>query len=431
MIVKSLYTHLFCRNDSFYVYNSETNFFTVVTQDVYAAIYDDDLASLDNQTRDFLIEKRVVLDEKDKYTYYKEQMLRFGASSFNRSRLELVVVPTTACNFSCPYCFEAKKTNLTMPDTVIDSLIDFVKSHKLIENIDLTWYGGEPLLAFKQIRKIYTRLKNEVSVRIRKHSLITNGYLINDEVLSFLEEAHLTDIQITLDGNENHHNSLRFLRGKKETFQVILEHILKCSRLLNDVDINVRVNVNKENKNDYIEIYELLKHELQLSNVSVYPGFIREETPDGHSFCFKSIDRKEACEFYLEMARKGCKPLKPSVVHKGCMINKVNSYIVGPMGEIYKCWNDVSDNTKVIGNIQDKALANRTLFARYMTDLSPFSNSQCKDCSVFPICSGECAWYRYKNLYEKGKFDTCSSFRNLEFLEDCLLEYYGEKGHES
>jgi uncharacterized protein len=62
-----------------------------------------------------------------------------------------------------------------------------------------------------------------------------------------------------------------------------------------------------------------------------------------------------------------------------------------------------------------------------MTDLSPFSNPECQDCMVFPICSGECGWYRYKNLYEKGKFDTCSSFKNIKFLEDCLVESYKNK----
>lgn len=54
------------------------------------------------------------------------------------------------------------------------------------------------------------------------------------------------------------------------------------------------------------------------------------------------------------------------------MINKLNSYIIGPEGEIYKCWNDVSNTAKVIGNIQEECLENSTLFARYMTDLSPF-----------------------------------------------------------
>ena len=427
MIIKSLYTHLFCRNDNCYIYNSETNFFAVIPQELYMKVFDEDFCSLNKDIMKFLLDNKLVLEEKDKYTYFKEQKLRFGASSFDKTRLELVIVPTTACNFSCPYCFEEKKTNVTMSDAIIDSLLEFVKSHKNIEIIDLTWYGGEPLLAFKQICKIYSKLKAEIPVAIGRHSLITNGYLINDEVLSFFNNTHLTDIQITLDGNKNHHNSLRFLKSKKETFDVILDNIKKCSQTLSNVDINVRVNINKENKNDYVEIRELLKQQMHLSNVSVYPGFIREETSNGHSFCFNSIDRKSACDFYEENVKKGCPPLKTSVVHKGCMINKLNSYIIGPEGEIYKCWNDVSNTAKVIGNIQEECLENSTLFARYMTDLSPFSNPECQDCMVFPICSGECGWYRYKNLYEKGKFDTCSSFKNIKFLEDCLVESYKNK----
>ena len=109
MIIKSLYTHLFCRNDNCYIYNSETNFFAVIPQELYMKVFDEDFCSLNKDILKFLLDNKLVLEEKDKYTYFKEQKLRFGASSFDKTRLELVIVPTTACNFSCPYCFEEKK----------------------------------------------------------------------------------------------------------------------------------------------------------------------------------------------------------------------------------------------------------------------------------------------------------------------------------
>lgn len=42
-----------------------------------------------------------------------------------------------------------------MDDLTEDRLIYFLKSHKKAHTIHLTWYGGEPLIEFKRIRRIY------------------------------------------------------------------------------------------------------------------------------------------------------------------------------------------------------------------------------------------------------------------------------------
>lgn len=80
MIIKSLYTHLFCRNDNCYIYNSETNFFAVIPQELYMKVFDEDFCSLNKDIMKFLLDNKLVLEEKDKYTYFKEQKLRFGSS---------------------------------------------------------------------------------------------------------------------------------------------------------------------------------------------------------------------------------------------------------------------------------------------------------------------------------------------------------------
>ena len=112
----------------------------------------------------------------------------------------------------------------------------------------------------------------------------------------------------------------------------------------------------------------------------------------------------------------------PQKANKGCMVNKLNAYIVGPRGEIYKCWNDVGNTAKIIGNIKEKELQNKPLLYRYMNDVSPFSDVRCKECMLFPICSGGCSWYRYRNICEKGKFDVCSQFKNEENLKAVLIK---------
>ncbi|WP_428845035.1 SPASM domain-containing protein [Bacteroides pyogenes] len=68
-----------------------------------------------------------------------------------------------------------------------------------------------------------------------------------------------------------------------------------------------------------------------------------------------------------------------------------------------------------------KEILNKTLFYRYMQELSPFSDDMCRNCELLPICSGGCGWYRYKNRYENGSFDICSMYKGKELLEKALL----------
>ena len=67
----------------------------------------------------------------------------------------------------------------------------------------LHWYGGEPLLAIspierltKKFKKICKRFNIEYSA-----SIITNGYLLTEDVCNKLLDLDITDAQITLDGD--------------------------------------------------------------------------------------------------------------------------------------------------------------------------------------------------------------------------------------
>lgn len=423
MIETSLYTHLFQRDKNFYLYNSESGLFAKITPNLYEIIYNRDYSAVDKETLDYLLREKIVVNSENKYSYYNEQKIRFFSSSYDKEKMGLVIVPTTRCNFSCSYCFEERKTNKTITPQVEDDLISFIQSHKSLKTIELTWYGGEPLLAFPKIVHLYNRIKNEIDAKIEKHSMVTNGFLLNNKVIDFIKNSHMDHIQITLDGSKEHHNALRFIKNKKvDTFQAILNNIIKTAKALPDRSLHVRININKSNEDDYFEMYDLIINKIKLPNVFVYPGFIREETPDGCSFCYKSIDSNYAGHFYSKLMEHGMDLLYfPSILTKGCMINKFNSYIIGPTGEIYKCWNDVSNCSKIIGYINKDTLENSSLLGRYMNDVSPFSDNQCKNCKVFPICSGQCAWYKYKNVFENGAFNTCSRYKDIHFLESVLL----------
>lgn len=420
MIIKSIYTHIFTANGKYFLYNSQNRFFSEISARFYHNLMNEEWDLLPGEVMAKLTEQEIILDESKKYDFFNLSKLRFYSSCYNTEILTLVIVPTTACNFGCPYCFESKKKYKTIDEENINNLIEFILSKKSSKQLMLTWYGGEPLLAFDKMKRIYNLIKEQTEIEIIHHSIVTNGYLISDEVISFFEHSKLNNIQITLDGVKAHHDNKRYLKGTHApTFDKIYSNILALSSRLPELKISVRVNVNKENRKDFLDVYTLFK---DVKNISVYPGLIREETSDHTGLTCESYSVKDIFDLYHSYHLDGAKVRffpKPKQ-NKGCMIQQMNSFIVGPEGELYKCWSEVNNPSREIGNIASPELKNSTRFLRYMSCLSPF-NSECKECKVFPLCSGGCGYFKYKNQYENGHFDYCSPFKNLKNLEKSLI----------
>lgn len=352
----------------------------------------------------------------------REQM-RFNAKCNNQSLLSLTIAPTTACNFDCPYCFEPKKKPKTVSDDVIEEIVQFVKRHEEARYLRINWYGGEPLLAFDKMKKIYERLSKIEGKSITEHTIVTNGYLVDKDVVEFFKETGLGSIQITLDGPKERHDTSRCLKSTGVgTFDRIVSSIGLLSESLPDAHISVRVNIDKSNYKDFVKVRELLMRKYpDRENLSFYPGLIRRENEDGCSLCQTSYRQDEVIDLHNSLRKEGLDiRLYPSRLQRGCMMHDANSYIIGPEGEIYKCWNDVSEPSRIIGNIRNDSMSNEPLFVKYMIGTLPF-NDECRECSVFPICEAGCPHYRYRNLYEGAAFTLCSPYKDRETLINSLL----------
>ena len=65
------------------------------------------------------------------------------------------ILPTLKCNFRCIYCYEnLQNDNRFMTKEVMDAIIEYVKRtiKSTTRYLYISWYGGEPLLAIKQIK---------------------------------------------------------------------------------------------------------------------------------------------------------------------------------------------------------------------------------------------------------------------------------------
>ena len=64
-----------------------------------------------------------------------------------------------------------------MTPSVVEKLISFIRDNEGKSNIDLKWYGGEPLMSLFSYKFNIRPTEYRKDVKIQKHSIITNGYL--------------------------------------------------------------------------------------------------------------------------------------------------------------------------------------------------------------------------------------------------------------
>ena len=421
----SIYTLLFERDNQYYLYNSESEFLSIIPKEIYEKLYDGAYDEIEDRFIDVLKEKKIIVDDNHIYDYYDSCKLNFLSNIGVTDSLNLVIAPTTGCNFACPYCFEGEKKTKVMTNEIVDKLIIFINEYTSVKKLNLTWYGGEPLMAFSRIKYIINKIKEECQVEINSQTIITNAYLLSDKVAKDMIALGFSRIQISFDGDEENHNKTRFLKDSKgKTFAKIIENLDNLiKRAPNNFKIDLRINVNKENKGDFAILYKKIMNRYGTKQINPYPGFIRETSKDDCKMCYKSLFGLQRYQFYKEIEKEGI-PVEffPHVdFRKGCMVNLNNSFIIGPGGEMYKCWNDFNTPDKIIGYIQDKNLKSPSLVSQYLYDTSIYNNPECKDCMLFPVCDGGCQWFRHRNMFEHKNYNICCHLKDQHILEECLL----------
>jgi uncharacterized protein len=106
---------------------------------------------------------------------------------------------TEECNIRCAYCFQ-KRRKRRLELSSIQKALEFFQDD-FQDGCYISFYGGEPLLAFDAIRATIAPIENNPILK-RKHfrySISTNGTLLDDDMLRFLND-HRFQVNLSHDG---------------------------------------------------------------------------------------------------------------------------------------------------------------------------------------------------------------------------------------
>lgn len=295
----------------------------------------------------------------------------------NSSTLSATIVLGYKCNMKCTYCYEHElvdkpKDNIELEiDNIINFLTTYVSDNNL-EGINLEFYGGEPIVYYQEMVKIAEQVSSKVSNF--SFSIMTNGSLLNKEIVSDLKALGLKKIEVSLDGDESTHNIRRPLKNKKNSYVSIVENLKEITSLIPTV---VRVNIDEGNYNSvnlliedlysrglrddiYLYFTDVIKCKNQLCMISseeIYRGIA------------KSYEKAQSLGFKVPFRIYSIGP---------CHFYRRNMYGIKPNGDICKCLALEDLNA---GNINSP----------YIDEAS---TNYCKDynCEYYPVCFGGCVY---------------------------------------
>ena len=434
---KSKYNSFFCVKDEHFIYNSYTNSFMQVEKEIIDFLKQEDIDEDILSKEDFEVLKSAgfIFENNQEENFILERMLQYNIRSNNQFTLNLTLIPTLACNFKCPYCYEKSRPHVSMEETTKDNIIKFISNQEHIKTLFIQWYGGEPLLKFENMVEITNRIKNIPFIKKKSVKIVadltTNGYLLSKKVIKQLDKLNIQTIQITIDGLEETHNKRRPHISNKDSFKRILSNISCLLELQPNIMIHLRVNVDHTNKDEFPLLIKFLNDKFGLNkNFKIYPGFVQDTTAcNTGSGC--TLDTKNQLKFKLDAFYKYGINLGyyPTVRDNICMAQHVNSFVIDANGDITKCWLDVGRSDRAIANVNSKGLIDSSLLTKYLVGCNPFYDETCIKCNIFPICGGGCQHDRIENQYFSAHHNICTIFK--EGLGDLLYAHYLSKNEKN
>ena len=198
-----------------------------------------------------------------------------------------VILPTTACNARCFYCFEQGMRYRTMtPETLSDTL-RFIREHSPKgKKIHIHWFGGEPMCAQENIDRITDGLE-DAGIAFTAE-MTSNGSLFTEEtVKKACEKWKIGKVQITLDGMaEEYARRKRYAAGPDKPFETVIGsmHML----IAGGVNVSVRLNADENNLGEIFRTADYLCGEFdgeEKKRMSVYAHSLYGSTGEAPGAC--------------------------------------------------------------------------------------------------------------------------------------------------
>jgi len=312
------------------------------------------------------------------------------------------------CNMRCEYCFAGAGDYVCgrelMPLEVAKDAIDFLMiSSKGRKNLEIDFFGGEPLMGFETVKKTveYGRIKEKEYGKNIRFTLTTNGLLLNDEISEFINKE-ISNVVLSADGRKEINDKVRKRVDGTGCYDSVMPKFKKLTDERQQDKYYIRGTFTRYNLDFIKDVIHLA--DCGFKQISIEPVTAEDKVP----YSIRQEDLPIVFEEYEKLAKE---MLSRRINKTGenfnffhfmidfeqgpCAIKRVrgcgcgNEYVaVTPNGDVYPCHQFVGTEQFKMGNVKDKTLdvALKTEFA----GCNIYKKPSCKDCFAKFYCSGGC-----------------------------------------
>lgn len=310
------------------------------------------------------------------------------------------------CNLKCEYCFastgsfnrQRSKMSLEVGKKAIDFVIENSGNRK---NIEIDFFGGEPLLNFEVVKQIisYAKQKGKETGKNFRFTITTNGILLTDDIIDYINE-NMDNVVLSLDGTKNTNDNVRKRLDDTGSYDSIVPKYLNFAQKRGEKDYFVRGTFTAYNTNFVDDVIHLL--DLGFKNISVEPVVADEKMP----YTLKEEHLPKIFDQYEKLAQilidKHKKGFPFNFFHfmldlsgGPCIYKRITGCGAGfeylavtPEGDIYPCHQFVSNEKYKMGSVFDGILNQQ--IKNTFENSNVYTKEKCMDCFCKFYCSGGC-----------------------------------------
>ena len=310
------------------------------------------------------------------------------------------------CNMRCKYCFgeggSYGQERAVMSPEVGCRAVDFLLENcgPFRKHFEIDFFGGEPLMNMGTIKAVteYVRQKETETGKYFKLTMTTNGLLLNDENIKWLNDNHIS-LVLSTDGREEVHDRMRPDVGGHGTYQRVMKNFKKCVDSRKGQDYYMRGTYTRENLDFTKDV--LAMNDAGFDILSVEPvvlkdsplGFREEDLPR----IYEEYDR--LTEAYLERHRAGKSffffHFNMDLSNGPCVAKRLSGcgagheyYAVAENGDLYPCHQFVGREGYRLGSVYEGVT--NTELPQYFRESHVLNKEGCCDCWARFFCSGGC-----------------------------------------
>ena len=315
------------------------------------------------------------------------------------------------CNLNCSYCFASQGKyqgdRALMSFEVGKRAFDFlIENSGTRHNLEVDFFGGEPLMNWDVVKQLvaYARSIEKEHNKNFRFTLTTNGILIDDEVIDFLNKE-MSNVVLSLDGRKEVNDHFRRDYAGNGSYDKIVPKFQKLVEAREGKNYYVRGTFTHNNVDFTNDLFHMA--DLGFTELSMEPVVCPPDDP----YALTEEDMPKIFEQYEILAKEMLKRKKEGrpftfyhymldLKNGPCIYKRITGcgsgteyMAVTPWGELFPCHQFVGDSKYSLGNIYD-GITNTEIQDGFRS-CNAYAREECKDCWARLYCSGGCAANSY------------------------------------